>query len=108
MHDIALDRGDLPARLMLGIRPEHLSRATGPADLIVTPDMIENTGAECYLHFTLAGASVTAKRPGWMAEDQSGALGLSVNRTKITLFDAETGRRLTDAQPPLDTPAAPP
>ncbi len=84
----------LPTQVILGIRPEHLSLATATPDLTVTPLMIENTGAECYVTFALADTTLTARLPGRMAEDTATHIGLAVARNAFCLFDAETLLRL--------------
>ena len=91
---LALNVDGLPARVTLGVRPEHLSLADGPADLTVTPTMIENTGAECHITFDLAGISLTAKVPGRMDEDTLDPIGLNVATTALSLFDIDTGERI--------------
>jgi hypothetical protein len=91
---LALNVDGLPARVTLGVRPEHLSLADGPADLTVTPTMIENTGAECHITFDLAGISLTAKVPGRMDEDTLDRIGLNVATTALSLFDIDTGERI--------------
>ncbi|WP_373635737.1 ABC transporter ATP-binding protein [Yoonia sp. SS1-5] len=84
----------LAGPVQLGIRPEHLSFATGPADLQVVPTMIENTGAECYVNFALGGVTVTARLPGRMDEDNTDSLGLTIAPGALRFFDMETGQRL--------------
>lgn len=91
---LALNVDGLPARVTLGVRPEHLLLADGPADLTVTPTMIENTGAECYITFDLAGISLTAKVPGRMDEDTLDRIGLNVATTALSLFDIDTDERI--------------
>ncbi|MGX9848148.1 hypothetical protein [Limimaricola litoreus] len=63
------DAAALPARVTLGIRPEHLARATAAPDLVVVPKMIENTGAEAYVSFDLTGETITARLSGRIPED---------------------------------------
>ena len=85
----------LPAQVTLGLRPEHLALALDrPADLSVTPTMIENTGAETYLGFALSGKTVTARLPGRMQEHGIDTVGLVLDRAGICLFDASSGVRL--------------
>jgi len=97
---VAIAMGDgwsaagLPGQVTLGLRPEHLSLALGAPDLTVTPTMIENTGAETYLSFDLAGKSVTARLPGRMRESDGARVGLALDRRAICLFDAGTGVRI--------------
>jgi multiple sugar transport system ATP-binding protein len=85
----------LPGEVTLGLRPEHLALAHDRApDLSVVPTIIENTGAETYLSFALGGKTVTARLAGRMRETGVEAIGLSLDRTGICLFDAKTGERL--------------
>ncbi|RED10676.1 ABC transporter ATP-binding protein [Pontivivens insulae] len=80
---------DLPRRVIVGIRPEHLIRTERP-DLTVTPTMIENTGSECYVQFPLGNATLTAKLPGRLDELALEPIGLSLERAKLSFFDPET------------------
>ena len=89
---------DLPARVTLGIRPEHLSRADGAPDLVVAPKMIENTGAEAYVNFVLGGETITARLPGRIPEDATDHVDLAVARGGLCLFDIETGTRIDRAR----------
>ena len=84
----------LPARIKVGIRPEQIGQTQQNPDLTVTPTMIENTGAECYLNFTVAGANVTARLPGRMDEDGTDKVGLKIAEGALHFFDAETGARI--------------
>lgn len=55
---------------LLDRQPSQLSGGQRqPADLTVTPVMIENIGSESYITFELGGAPMTAKVPGRMEED---------------------------------------
>ena len=91
---ITLDLGsDLPSRLILGVRPEHFTVSKMP-DITVTPDLIENTGAEAYVSFTLATTQITARVPGWMAEDTDNPIGFAIAKQDLCLFDADTGLRV--------------
>ena len=84
----------LPKNLTFGIRPEHISIVEADPDLTVVPVMIENTGAESYVTFELAGTRITARVPGRMDEDASAAIGLGISREGLCLFDAQTGLRI--------------
>jgi multiple sugar transport system ATP-binding protein len=88
------DAGKLPKDVILGVRPEQMTLATDAPDLSITPLMIENTGAESYIQFSLAGKHLTAKVPGRMDEDSNERVGFSISRGKLCLFDIETGNRL--------------
>ncbi len=93
MGDVSLPApAGVSGPVQVGIRPEHL--AVGGSDLRVTPSMIENTGAECYLNFVLNGVTVTARLPGRMDEDSADVVDLSVAPGALNFFDAETGARI--------------
>ena len=95
MGDVSLAApAGLPAAVQVGIRPEHLMPTTGAPDVDVTPTMIENTGAECYLNFALNGVSVTARLPGRMDENRTEQVGLSIAPGALNFFDAVTGARI--------------
>ncbi len=95
MDDVTLAApAGLPQAVQVGIRPEHLMLAVGNPDMQVSPTMIENTGAECYLNFALNGVTVTARLPGRMDEDSTDVVGLSIARGALNFFDAETGGRI--------------
>ncbi len=95
----------LPREVTLGIRPEHLSRASGTADLVVEPKMIENTGAESYVSFDLGGTTITARLPGRIPEESTRAVELAVARPGLCLFDQTTGERI-DRTPALSAAGA--
>ncbi|MEM8850788.1 MAG: sn-glycerol-3-phosphate ABC transporter ATP-binding protein UgpC [Pseudomonadota bacterium] len=88
------DPGGLPAMVILGIRPEQIALADGSADFSVRPSMIENTGAECYLSFPLAGKTLTAKVPGRIDEASTEEVALTFGRAKLVLFDRMDGTRI--------------
>ena len=97
-HVIGMDTAGLPPRVTLGIRPEDMLRDEDAPDLRVTPVMVENTGAECYLSFALGEAVPVARLPGRMDEDDTAPVGLRLRRERISLFDAETGLRIAPAR----------
>ncbi len=80
---------DLPREVIFGIRPEDISRSETP-DLTVTPTMIENTGAECYVQFQLGAVTMTAKFPGRLDETALEPIGLTIDRSKMSFFDKQT------------------
>ncbi|MGZ9808995.1 ABC transporter ATP-binding protein [Pseudoroseicyclus sp. H15] len=83
-----------PEEVILGIRPEHLSLASGEGDLRLTAKMIENTGAEAYVTFDLGEGRLIARLPGRMRETPGQEIALDVARGGLCLFDKETGARL--------------
>jgi multiple sugar transport system ATP-binding protein len=88
------DAGTLPADVTLGIRPEHISVVAKGGDLQLAPVMIENTGAECYVTFSIGGKSVTARVPGRMEEESTEPLRIAIARDALCLFDAQSGLRI--------------
>jgi len=88
------DAGALPADVTLGIRPEHISIVAKGGDLQLAPVMIENTGAECYVTFSIGGKSVTARVPGRMEEESTEPLRIAIARDALCLFDAQSGLRI--------------
>ena len=70
----------MPRQVTLGIGPEQTTVATGVADITFTPTMIENTGAQSYIAFTLNRAKMTAKVPGRMNEESTDVVGFAVSR----------------------------
>jgi multiple sugar transport system ATP-binding protein len=85
---------DLPAKVLVGLRPEHLSLAKAGGDLTVVPTMVESTGAETYVQFMLAGRSVTARLPGRLAMTEGDSVALNLDRSALCLFDPDTGLRI--------------
>ncbi len=92
-YQIGISTDGLPENVTLGIRPEHLTLSDSP-DIVVHPTMIENTGAESYVQFTLGGETVTAKLPGRMDEDSTAEVPLAIDRGRVSFFDAKTGLRI--------------
>ena len=79
------------ANVIVGIRPEAFQ--AGDTGLNVTPQMVENTGSDAFVNFTLSGAKVTARLPARTPLPTEG-LRLAVDPTGLCFFDAETGRNL--------------
>lgn len=91
---LGADTTDLPEKVILGIRPEHFQIATGTPDLTVTPTLIENTGAECYLNFMINGVQGTARLPGRLDEADLSPRGLQIASGAMCFFDATTSERI--------------
>lgn len=92
-NEISMGDVTLPKQVIAGIRPEDLSRSDTP-DLTVTPTMIENTGAECYVQFQIGDTPMTAKLPGRLDETRMDPIGLAVNRNRMSFFDPQTTQRI--------------
>ena len=91
-------RGYRERRLLLGIRPEHLSLSTGKEqNLPVIVNLVEALGNETYFSVHLAkdkNSTLQVKIPG----DESIAIGdslhLAIDLNKIHLFTEDTGESL--------------
>lgn len=79
--------------LILGLRPEHFSLA-GPAVLSVTPDRIERLGSEQMIHFPLGDQTILAKLPADAPVQEGQPVGLSIDVSQASVFDADTQLRL--------------
>jgi multiple sugar transport system ATP-binding protein len=88
------------AKVILGLRPEHVGRAAGaqPAPgsqrLEATIELVQPTGSRSYASFRLAGQPVLSEL---QAHDVSGPgerITIDLNLPRATVFDPETGRAL--------------
>ncbi len=93
-----------PRATVLGIRPEHLSRAgEGPAaagagEIDALIDLVQPTGTRTYAQFRIGDVEVTAELPAHTVERPGARLPLSIDMARTTLFDAE-GRALAQGAP---------
>jgi multiple sugar transport system ATP-binding protein len=84
--------------VLLGIRPEDLVEADTQNDanntLMATVDIVEQMGAEAYVHFAIDGTRLTARTaPGWSARHGE-IKHLHPRLDKLCLFDPESGKRI--------------
>src|SRR6202453_3580485 len=88
-------RAPLGTKLILGLRPEAFSVTTGAgvSTVSVNVNLIEPTGPEEIILFTLAGHEVVA-RVGAGAVAQIGVLDFAVDMQKAVFFDPETELRI--------------
>ncbi|MFI5510798.1 ABC transporter ATP-binding protein [Mycobacterium sp. NPDC051804] len=127
VHDLVA-RHQTPNNVIVGIRPEHLEDSAvmdGYARIRaltfdVTVDMVESLGADKYLHFRSEGAGAQAAQLAELASEsgvgenefvarvstesqakQGDTVTLAFDTSKLTIFDADTGKNLTlpDAAP---------
>jgi multiple sugar transport system ATP-binding protein len=84
--------------MILGIRPEHLSRAEGgaprpgQAPLRVLIDLVQPTGTRTYAAFRLSGVEATAELPAHLVERAGTELELLVDTRRAILIDPQTER----------------
>jgi multiple sugar transport system ATP-binding protein len=81
--------------ILIGVRPENFSPASsGSANNIqVDIDVVEPTGPDALVVFQLGGVEVTARLPPNVTKSRAEA-SLSVDASKIVLFDAQTEARI--------------
>jgi multiple sugar transport system ATP-binding protein len=126
-----LTRQHTPNNVIVGIRPEHLEDASvldgyariSAATFDVTVDMVESLGADKYLHFKSEGAGARAAQLAELASEsgvgenefvarvsaesqakKGDTIQLAFDTSKLSIFDADTGKNLTLADD-TSTPA---
>ena len=88
------------AGVLLGLRPEHLTRATeaapapGHARYDATIELIQPTGSRSYATFRLAGAPVMAELQAHDVSRPGERIGIDINMTRASIFDGNTLRAL--------------
>jgi multiple sugar transport system ATP-binding protein len=108
MTEIPLGRSPLPERRVIaGIRPEHFSEAADGFEVEV--EVVEWLGSDLYVHFQLEGTrperlralpeelvrnSIVARVDPTSAAAETRRVRLSLDSSKIALFDRESGERL--------------
>lgn len=85
-------------QVLWGIRPEHLltacSETSQPNALLAEVDIIEQMGAEAYVHFRIDGVRLTARTtPDWAIRHGEKRY-VTPNALKACLFDPRNGTRL--------------
>ena len=82
-------------KVMVGIRPEHLTPcAPSAATLVGSVEVIEALGADTLLHVAVAGGSIIARLPHGAPATVGEPIALAVAPGRVYLFDADTGGRL--------------
>jgi multiple sugar transport system ATP-binding protein len=117
-----LARHRTPSNVIVGLRPEHLEDASvldgyariSALSFDVTVDMVESLGADKYLHFKSEGAGAQAAQLAELASESGvgenefvarvstesqaktgDTIQLAFDTSKLTIFDADTGKNLT-------------
>ncbi len=80
--------------VILGIRPEHMLPDNSGLRLSGPTQLIEPTGANTHVLFTLAGQEVTALVDGTLAIQPDSLFSVSIRPDMIHVFDKESRRRL--------------
>ncbi len=82
-------------KVMVGIRPEHLTPcAPSAATLVGSVEVIEALGADTLLHVAVAGGSIIARLPHGAPATVGEPIALAAAPGRVYLFDADTGGRL--------------
>jgi sn-glycerol 3-phosphate transport system ATP-binding protein len=83
-------------RVMLGIRPEHLTQATNETrEFELTVTLVEDLGADMLVHGQLDQHDLVARLPGTSDIHAGDRIGLRrTSESAIQLFDREEGHRL--------------
>ena len=97
-RQIAAEGGDL----VLGMRPEDVDIAQGPAqggqvDVPATVDVVEPLGADTLVFTTMAGQSVAARVRPDVRPAPGARVDLRLNLARAHLFDAATGKTVGGA-----------
>lgn len=85
-------------RVLFGVRPEHFSAGVSltpePGALAATADIVEQMGAEAYVHFRVAEARMTARTaPDWPIR-HGDVRYIRPSYVHAHLFDPDSGARL--------------
>jgi multiple sugar transport system ATP-binding protein len=87
--------------VILGVRPEHMSKAAegaGPkpaqAPIRVTIDLVQPTGTRTHAQFRLNGTDVTVELPSHTVERPGTTIDLLVDMGRVILIDPETERTI--------------
>lgn len=100
MAEILLDKGYNDKNIYAGIRPEHLNAVVKSSpDKKMTyisgeVEVIENTGADVYLHLKKCGIKMIAKISKIAEIELEDQVNIAVNPSDIHFFDEETGEAI--------------
>ncbi|MER9162256.1 sn-glycerol-3-phosphate ABC transporter ATP-binding protein UgpC [Mesorhizobium sp. M0510] len=87
-------------QVLLGLRPEHLTRAhtatpeQGTFRYEATIDLLQPTGSRSYATFRLAGAPVMAELQAHDVSRPGEKLAIDINMNRASIFDATTERAI--------------
>jgi multiple sugar transport system ATP-binding protein len=81
---------------VFGIRPEHLDVVERGKGLEATVDVVEPTGAVTYIFARLGDVPVCAALSSRQLPRPGERIGLASQADRIHLFDAGTGKRISE------------
>ncbi|PCI37623.1 MAG: sn-glycerol-3-phosphate ABC transporter ATP-binding protein UgpC [Elusimicrobia bacterium] len=92
---LATEFTDFPKHFTLGCRPHDISRAAaGAGTAAMSADMVEQRGAESFLHCVQDGVSIVARCEPEDAPSPGENIHLRFNLARFHYFDSETNERL--------------
>jgi multiple sugar transport system ATP-binding protein len=103
---LALPRGRVPqgltegTQMLLGLRPEHMSRASGPspapgsARIETEIELLQPTGSRTFATFRLAEAPILAELQAHDVSRTGERIAMDINLSRASLFDATTEKAL--------------
>ncbi len=86
--------------VLLGLRPEHLTRSQGEAPMPgfhrheARIDLLQPTGSRSYATFRLAGEAVMAELQAHDVSRPGEHISIDINMTRASLFDGASGRAI--------------
>jgi multiple sugar transport system ATP-binding protein len=86
--------------VILGLRPEHVGRASGPlpapgeARLEAGIELLQPTGSRTYVTIRIAGMPVMAELEAHDVTRPGGTITVDINLNRASLFDAATERAI--------------
>lgn len=90
---LSLNPDNLPKKLQVGIRPEHVSIEDGVHTEV---SIVEPLGAESHITVIWENSLLRARTPGFSRLSKGDRVGVSMNLSSLVLFDPEkNGTRIT-------------
>lgn len=86
----------LPAKVALGLRPEHLTIDLTPAEGAIAGEVVtsETTGAMSYLAAKVAGFTITVTAQTRLIVAEGQTVWLTIAPAHVHVFDAASGQRI--------------
>ena len=93
-----VDTADAEKAILLGVRPQHMARATqdalapGLVRLLTTAELIQPTGTRTYVTAQIGGTEVTAELGAHDVQAQNAPLELAIDMNRCVLIDPVTDK----------------
>ena len=93
-----VDTADAEKAILLGLRPQHIARATqdalapGLLRLLTTAELIQPTGTRTYVTAQIGGTEVTAELGAHDVQAQNAPLELAIDMNRCVLIDPVTDK----------------